>query len=128
MTNTVMDSPCMLQSGVTVISLERDYGSTQLLKLTRLEAQLHSTLDSSPKTLLLDLSDTALIGAAFLSVLIRCSARAASLDCRFALCTLKTLPADAVSIANLDLVWLTYDSRQVAIEALVPLLDGRVLS
>lgn len=72
MTNTVIESKPDPESEATVIRLEQDYGSTQILELTRLETQLNSALDASPKALLLDLNDTTFIGAAFLSLLIRC--------------------------------------------------------
>ena len=124
MTNTAMESARDLEAGVTVIRLERDYGSTQFLKLVRLETQLHSALDASPRALLLDLSDTAFIGAAFLSVLIRCCTRSTILNCRFALCGIQNFPADVVSITHLSTTWLTFTSQQIAVEALtLPLVN-----
>ena len=75
MTTSISESARVLESDVTVIRLEKDYGSSQFLKLTKLETQLQAALSPSPKALLLDLSDTAFIGAAFLSVLIRCCTR-----------------------------------------------------
>jgi anti-sigma B factor antagonist len=118
MTSIVAESTRDLESEVTVIRLEQDYGSTQFLKLTRLETQLHTALDASPKVLLLDLSDTTFIGAAFLSVLIRCCTRATRINCRFALCMLQVLPADVVSMLHCGSTWLTFDTRQTAVKAL----------
>lgn len=116
MTNIAVESARDLEAGVTVIRLERDYGSTQFLKLVRLETQLHSALDASPRALLLDLSDTAFIGAAFLSVLIRCCTRSTILSCRFALCGIQNFPADVVSITHLSTtladVYLATDCRR----------------
>ena len=113
-----MESALDLESEVTVIRLEQDYGSTQFLKLTRLEKKLHSALDASPKAILLDLSDTEFIGAAFLSVLIRCRTRSTSINCSFALCMLQVIPADIAAMTHLSSTWLTFVSRQGAVESL----------
>lgn len=122
---TTMEAACDLEFGVTVIRLGRDYGSAQLLKLTRLEACLCSALNASPKVILLDLSDTSVIGASFLSVLIRCYTRSTRINCRFALCMLQAFPASVASITRLNSKWLIYSSRQVAVEALrQPFLSG----
>jgi anti-anti-sigma regulatory factor len=118
MTTSISESARVLESDVTVIRLEKDYGSSQFLKLTKLETQLQTALSASPKALLLDLSDTAFIGAAFLSVLIRCCTRSTSSNCRFALYTLQEFPADVVSITRFGAIWLTFDTRQSALEAL----------
>lgn len=123
--NTVTESTRDLESEVTVIQLEQDYGSTQFLKLARLESKLHKTLDASPNLLLLDLSDTHFIGAAFLGVLIRCNNRSKSIGSHFALCTLRQFPADVVSITRFGSIWVTFDSRQSALEALaLPAMDS----
>jgi anti-anti-sigma regulatory factor len=103
-----------MKSEVTVIQLEQNYGSAQFLELTRLESQLHSALDCSPYATLLDLCDTKFIGAAFLSVLLRCCTRAASIDCHFALCRIKAWPVDVFSITRLSSIGLTYGSQQAA--------------
>jgi anti-anti-sigma regulatory factor len=118
MMKTVMDSTGVPKSEVAVIRLERDYGSAQFLGLTRLEAQLHSALDLSPFALLLDLSGTSFIGAAFLSVLLRCRTRSVSKNCCLALCALKMVPVDVFSITRLNSILLTYRSREVALECL----------
>jgi anti-anti-sigma regulatory factor len=118
MTTTIAESTRDLEAEVTVIRLEQDYGSTQFLKLTRLETQLQTVLDASPKVLLLDLSETAFIGAAFLSVLIRCCTRATSINCRVGLCALQVVPADVVSMARLGKAWLMFDTRRIAVEVL----------
>ena len=114
-----MDSTRVPENEVTVIRLKTDYGSAQFLKLTRLETQLGAALDVVPQMLLLDLTDTICIGAAFVSVLVRCHTRATSIHCRFALCAVTGFPADVVAITRLDSVWLMYDSRQGAVEDLV---------
>lgn len=119
MNDIVMDSTSVQESEVTVIRLEQDYRSTQFLKLTRLDAKLHSALEVLPKALLLDLSDTTYIGAGFLSVLIRCRAGATSINCRFALCGLTGFAAEVVAFTRLNSIWLTYDSRQVAVADLM---------
>lgn len=122
--NTVTESTRDLESEVTVIQLEQDYGSTQFLKLARLESKLHKTLDASPDLLLLDLSDTEFIGAAFLGVLICCNNRSKSIGSHFALCTLREFPTDVVSITRFGSIWVTFDSRQSALEALaLPAMD-----
>ncbi len=118
MTSILVESKCDLESGVTVIRLERDYGSTQFLNLKRLEAQLHSALDAAPKTVLLDLCDTDSIGAAFLSALLHCHARATRVNCLLALCMLNAFSAEVVSVARLDMMCPTFGSRQSAIELL----------
>jgi len=98
--------------------LGQDYGSFQFLRLTELEQQLHSALDASPNSLLLDLSETTCFGGSFLSVLLRCYTRSNNNNCRFALCTIQKIPASVASVTRLSSIWQIFQSRREAIESL----------
>ena len=137
MTNVIIESSHDPESGVIVIRLERDYGSTQSHELTQLETRLHSLLDAPPNAVLLDLRDNDLIGAEFLSVLTHFRTRAKLVNCCIALCMSSVFSTEVVSLVCLDTTCPTFGSRQSAIEFLVraalrlaapdPLLsDGKV--
>jgi anti-anti-sigma regulatory factor len=117
--STAMESVCDTEpTGITILRLEREYGSADMPRLAQLEGCLLGAIDSSPAGLLIDLSETTLIGCGFLNVLIQCYARARESNCRFALCALNSWPESVLVIARLDSLWEIFRTPQEAIEAM----------
>ena len=119
MTTTVMDSTRDDQaSGTAIIRVGGEFGSLGPETLAALEGDLRKAIEHSTTGLLIDLDGTDYIGCAFLSVLIRCSHRAAQRNVRFAVCALNPEPFSVFEITRLDSLWEVFRTERGAVDAM----------
>lgn len=107
-----------LSTPVTVIELQREYGSGDFHTLADLEEVLLQAIDNQPAVLLIDLSETTGIGCGLINTLLRCSLRAAPKECELVLCGLGALQLSTLQMLRLDTYWSIFPSSEQAIEAL----------
>jgi anti-anti-sigma factor len=125
MTTTARDLACAeREAGITIIRLRREYGSVDCQTLAELEAHLRGESDDFPAGLLIDLGETTYIGCGLLSVLLRCYVRVREDNCRFALCSLNSLPESVLATTHLNSLWEIFRTRREAIEAMQQPVDN----
>jgi anti-anti-sigma factor len=108
------------QDGVTIIELGDRYDSLDDESLDQLcDALLEAASTSAPPVLLLDLSNTRIIGSRFIGLLVRAWKRVQDRKGRMGLCCVPPFCREALITTRLyDTLWTAYDTREQGIEAL----------
>lgn len=109
-----------IQDGVTIIELGERYDSLDDDSLERLSDELLDAASNSPApALLVDLSNTRLIGSRFIGLLVRAWKRVQDRQGRMGICCVPPFCREALITTRLyDTLWTPYETREEAIAAM----------
>ena len=108
------------QDGVTIVELDERYDSLDDDSIKRLSsALLEVATHSDPPVILLDLSNTRLIGSRFIGLLVRVWKRIQDRKGRMGLCCVPPFCREALVTTRLyDTLWGAYETRDEGIAVL----------
>jgi anti-anti-sigma factor len=106
-------------NGVTIIELGPNYAALSYKALEELgELLLWQATYAEPPRLILDMSETTVVGSSFIELLVRAWKRIKHREGMMALCALQPFCREIVKVSRLDTIWPIYANRLEAISAL----------
>lgn len=107
------------QRDVTVVELGANYDSLEEGALEELgDVLLTNATMVEPPLLVLDLSQTTVIGSRFIELLVRAWKRLSERGGGMALCGLQPFSKEVLHVTRLDTLWESYHERNAAVAAL----------
>ncbi len=106
------------QNGVTIIELGPSYDSLDDRELEDFGGLLLAeATHADPPWLVLDFSQTTLIGSSFIELLVRAWKRLRQREGAMALCNLQPFCEEVLQVTRLDTLWGTFATREEAMKA-----------
>jgi anti-sigma B factor antagonist len=103
----------------TLIEIGEVYDSLDLDALNEIGGKLLTQArDADPPRLILDMSQTNLIGSTFIELLVRTWKRLCERGGVMALCGLQPFCADVLRVTRLETLWQCYSTREDALRAM----------
>ena len=107
------------QEGITVVEVDSQYDSLDVVKLNEFGTQLLSAVAAAnPPTVLLDMRKTTFIGSSFLGLLIRAWKRLRDRQGALALCNVNQVCSEVLRASKLDMIWQIFPDRESALRHL----------
>jgi anti-sigma B factor antagonist len=107
------------EHGVTIIELGPSYAALDHDPLEECgEVLLSQAVRAEPPRLILDMSQTTLIGSSFIELVVRAWKRVKNRDGMMALCGLQPFCMEVMKVSRLDTIWPIYADRPAAMKEL----------
>jgi anti-anti-sigma factor len=113
------------ERGATILELGSAYASLDQQALENLGGVIFAeAAHANPPLLVLDLSQTRVIGSSFLEILVRAWKRLRQREGRMVLCAMQPFCTEVLRAAHLDSIWPSYQTCEEALVALAGCVSG----